>query len=434
MTNFYLNTPLPNYKYVRLCLDIIPEEIILAYNLRTIVDPDRWVYIKIMNGMYGLPLASILANNLLEQQLSTRGYYQCQHTLGLWRHMWRAITFCLVVGNFGIKVTDIADFNHLKMALEENYKVTIDWTGLLFCGIKFLRDYEQCHVDCSMPGYIDKALKKYQHFKLTAPQDAPYTTAPVQYSTKVQRVKTNTTSALSPAELKQVQDSVGTLLYYTQAVDPTLLAALSAITVQQSNGTQAVAKACNQLLDYVVTHPNAGLGYHACDMILAVYTDAPYLSKAGGKNRVAGHFYLTNQNNKNLDNGAVLTLSAIIKHAMSSTSKAGLSALYYGCKMAAPLRTTLKELGHNQANPTPITTNYITVQGLTMGTMTAKASKSMGQRFHWLKCCDAQHQFKYPWQKGILNQADYASKHHTPKHHKCVCPFYVFDCNTTPAQ
>jgi hypothetical protein len=117
---------------------------------------------------------------------------------------------------------------------------------------------------------------------------------------------------------------------------------------------------------------------------------------------------------------------------MSSASKAELLALYYSCKMAAPLRTTLKELGHNQANPTPITTNNITAQSLIIGTMTAKASKFMDQRFHWLKR-HAQCQVKYLWQKGILNQANYASKHHAPKHHKCVQPFYVFDCAATPA-
>jgi hypothetical protein len=169
-------------------------------------------------------------------------------------------------------------------------------------------------------------------------------------------------------------------------------------------------------------------------MILAVHMDASYLSKASGKSRAVGHFYLTNQNNKNFNNGAVLTLSAIIKHVMSSMSGMDLSALYYGCKMAAPLRTTLEELGHNQANPTLITTNNITVQSLIMGTMTAKPSKSMDQHFHWLKCCDAQYQFKYLWQKGILNQADYASKHHAPKHCNCVQPFYVFDSDTPQAQ
>jgi hypothetical protein len=49
--------------------------------------------------------------------------------------------------------------------------------------------------------------------------------------------------------------------------------------------------------------------------------------------------------------------------------------------MAAPLCTTLEELGHNQTNPSPITTNNITMQGLTMGTMKAKALKSMDQHF-----------------------------------------------------
>jgi hypothetical protein len=102
--------------------------------------------------------------------------------------------------------------------------------------------------------------------------------------------------------------------------------------------------------------------------------------------------------------------------------------------MAAPLRTTLKELGHNQANPTPITTNNITAQCLTMGTMTAKALKSMDKHFHWLKCHDAQRLFKYLWQKIILNQANYASKHHAPKYHKRVQPFHVFDCDAPLAQ
>ncbi len=229
LVNFYLNSPLPNYKYIQLCLDIIREEIILAY-LGNIVDPDGWVYIEIRKGiLYSLPQASILVNKLLEQWLSARGYYQCQYTLGLWWHMWRAITICLVVDNFGIKVTDMADFHHLKTSLEESYKVAVDWTGLLFCGVKLMWDYERCHVDCSMPGYIDKTPKKYQHPMPSAPQKAPNAAAPIQYGTKVQQVDIDTTSPLLPMELKQVQDIVGTVLYYARAVDPTLLATLSAI-------------------------------------------------------------------------------------------------------------------------------------------------------------------------------------------------------------
>jgi hypothetical protein len=92
-----------------------------------------------------------------------------------------------------------------------------------------------------MHGYINKALKKYQHPMPTAPKDAPYAVAPIQYGTMVQQVDIDTTYPLSPTELKRVQDIVGTLLYYARAVNPTLLATLSTITAQQSNSTQAMA-------------------------------------------------------------------------------------------------------------------------------------------------------------------------------------------------
>jgi hypothetical protein len=62
LANFYLNTPMLNPKYMRLHLNIIPDKIIIHYNLHDIVTPDGWVYIKIWKGMYGLPQAGILAN------------------------------------------------------------------------------------------------------------------------------------------------------------------------------------------------------------------------------------------------------------------------------------------------------------------------------------------------------------------------------------
>jgi hypothetical protein len=181
-------------------------------------------------------------------------------------------------------------------------------------------------------------------------------------------------------------------------------------------------------------HPDAGIRYHACDMILTIQTDASYLSKIGGKSRAKGHFYLTNCNDEKFNSGAILTLSSIIKHVMSSASEAELAALYYGCNQAAPICVTLVEMWHPQQDPNPVTTNNITAQGLTMGTMTPKASKSNNQRFNWLKCRDAQRQFKYLWQNGIFNQANYASKHHPARHHQNLCPFYVFNSNQLPTQ
>jgi hypothetical protein len=119
---------------------------------------------------------------------------------------------------------------------------------------------------------------------------------------------------------------------------------------------------------------------------------------------------------------------------MSSASEAELAALYYGYKQAAPIRVTLEEMGHPQPALTPVTIDNITAQGLILGTMTPKASKSNDQWFNWLKCCNAQCQFQYLWKKCILNRADYASKHHPARHHQNVRPFYVFDSDQLPAQ
>jgi hypothetical protein len=138
--------------------------------------------------------------------------------------------------------------------------------------------------------------------------------------------------------IKHVQDIVGTLLYYGRAVDPTLLTALSSIATRQANSTTAVAESCQQLLNYVATHPNAGICYKACNMILAVHTNVSYLLEQNGKIHASAHFYLTNHDDKEFNNGAILTLSSIIKHVMSSASKAELAALYYGCKLAVPIR------------------------------------------------------------------------------------------------
>ncbi len=182
----------------------------------------------------------------------------------------------------------------------------------------------------------------------------------------------------------------------------------------------------------MATHPNAGICYRACNMILPIHTNALYLCKQDRKSCASGHFYLTNNGNKKINNGAILTLSSIIKHVMSSASNVELAALYYGCKLAVMICTTLEEMGYPQLKSTIVTTDNITTQGLTMGTMTPKASKSMDQHFHWLKCCNAQCQYLYLWRRSINNRANYTSKHHPANYYQNVCSFYIED--TLPQQ
>ena len=427
LKNFYLKTPLPEPRYMRMNIEILPEEIIEKYNLNSIVH-NGWVYFRIKRGMYGLPEAGILANKLLKSRLIQAGYFECQFTPGLYKHVWRPIMFSLIVDDFGVKCQGMQHARHLKKTLEKHYEVSVDWEGKLFCGVTLDWNYDMRHVDLSVPGYVSRKLIKYGHKKPKRPQHSPYLSAPIVYGAKKQHpVPADLTAPLSAEQVKHIQDIVGSFIWYGSACDPTLAAALSALGSRQSKATKAVDQAATHLLDYLATHPNASIRYKASDMILAFDTDASYLSEIGGKSRAAAYYYMTREGNRSFHNGAIDILSTIIKHVMSSASEAETGALYYGCKRAIPFRNTLEEMGHPQNKPTPATTDNNTAHGLTIGTMDSKASKSNDMRFQWLKCRKAQRLFRFLWAKGSLNRADHPSKHHNANHHIKMRPSLVVD-------
>ena len=88
ISNFYLMTPLKRPEYIRMKLADIPQEIIDEYKLKTIAKPDGSIYIVANKGMYGLPQAGLLANELLEKRLNKNGYHQSKLVPGLWKHEW----------------------------------------------------------------------------------------------------------------------------------------------------------------------------------------------------------------------------------------------------------------------------------------------------------------------------------------------------------
>jgi hypothetical protein len=87
---------------MRLSLNIIPQKIIDKCNLLDKAN-NGYIYICIGKGMYGLPQAGRLANNLLIMRLSPHGYHPVKHTHGMWHHKTSPITFTLVVDDFGVK-------------------------------------------------------------------------------------------------------------------------------------------------------------------------------------------------------------------------------------------------------------------------------------------------------------------------------------------
>jgi hypothetical protein len=219
----YLNTPLGRFEYMVINLSSLPQEKIDKYDLLNLAQ-DRKVHIEIQKGMYGLPQAGILANELLQRNLAKDGYRPMQHTHGLWTHDTRPISFSLVVDNFGVQYIGREHAEHLMAVIKKKYNISSDWNGTSYCGLTLEWDYKNRTVDLSMHGYIKAALHKYQYPAPARPEHAPHTWNPPKYGAKTQFVtETITSPAHSDKELNKLQQLTATLLYYARAVDPTLI-------------------------------------------------------------------------------------------------------------------------------------------------------------------------------------------------------------------
>ncbi len=116
------------------------------------------------------------------------------------------------------------------------------------------------------------------------------------------------------------------------------------------------------------------------------------------------------------NNGAILNITHIIKHVMTPTTEAELTALYIMAQEVVYMRIILDEMGHKQP-ATPIQMDNTMAEAVINAKITPNRSKAMDTRFHWLKDRECQHKFKFHWQPGKLNHADYWTKHHSADHH-----------------
>jgi hypothetical protein len=148
------------------------------------------------------------------------------------------ISFTLVLDDFGVKYVNKANVEHLLESFQATYILTADWTGDLYCGITLGWDYNNQYIDISMPGYIKKKLQDYGHLVPNRLQSCPYAPEPKQFGVTVQAfAPPNDTPKSNDTGIKQVQNIVGSILYYSCAVNMTVLMALSSIAMEQTKAT-----------------------------------------------------------------------------------------------------------------------------------------------------------------------------------------------------
>ena len=366
--NFYLDTQMPYYQYMRIHRKYFTPEICAEYDIDALCEADGYVYVEIRKGMYGLKEAAILAYKQLIRNLLPYGYRPIPLSPGLWKHDTNPLYFILTVDDFGIKHYRKEHVDHLLTALRNHYTISTDWTGAHYCGLTLDWHYDKRYVDVSMPNYIPNVLHKLQHPPPNKPQHAPHPWTKPVFGAQVQFApKDDTSPPLSTKDATFIQSVTGSLLYYARAVDPTILPALNEIATKQSKPTTTTMSKTKHLLDYIATHPLAILRYYASDMTLHIDSDSAYLVLPQARSRAAGYHYLSSKypptTHEPPHNAPVLVECRTIRHVMASAAEAETTTAFLNAQAAIPIRATLNALGHTQP-PTPMKVDNSTANGI----------------------------------------------------------------------
>ena len=148
-------------------------------------------------------------------------------------------------------------------------------------------------------------------------------------------------------------------------------------------------------------------------MILHIYSDASYGSEPKSCSRVGGLFPLTSRAADPTKphiatptpNGAINTVSNIMRNVMPYAIEAESSGLSHNVKYGVTLRTTLAKMGHPQP-ATPIQTDNYNATSIANGNIKQQKSKAMYMRFYWVKHRINQKHFIVYWRPREQNLAN----------------------------
>eukprot|EP00804_Cyclotella_cryptica_P024841 CCRYP_001785-RA/>CCRYP_001785-RA protein AED:0.34 eAED:0.34 QI:0/0/0/1/0/0/2/0/376 len=289
--DFYLNTPMVCPEYMRLKLSDIPDHIIKLYKLDKLVTADGYVYVMIQKGMYGLPQAGIIVQQLLEKMLALKGYWQSSITPGFWKPT-GPISFTLCVDDFDVKYVGIKHAHHLLQTLNEHYETSQDWKGERYLRLTVAWDYTLQQVQLSMPGYCKKPATVFTTLFPLNHSTNPIPIHPLTGQTTVCRLRMTQRYSqhrqnLHPGSHQSLPATTSCGLHHTTCAGVPRHPTIGPNTEYHVE--------VHQFLDYAMTHPDAMITYHASNMILAVHSDTSYLSETKARSG-RGHFFLSEDN------------------------------------------------------------------------------------------------------------------------------------------
>jgi hypothetical protein len=356
LTDFYLGTDLPHPEYIRIPLRLIPENVIEFYNLKPFVSGNA-LFCSVHKTHYDLPQAGALSQQRLFQHLQNHGYYPIPSSPSVFRNKTGTIRFTLVVDDFAVVWTNRDCMNHFVHTLTELYQVKVNWMGTKYLGMDITIDRKQQHVTLSMPGYIDKLLRKACCPDGIKSANTPAYYTPPNYSQHpgAHKATVDASPPASESDKKQLQSVIGTLLYYSRAVDPSICTALHELGSIQSKPTQNDMIKMNRLLGYVSKHRNIAIRYYASNMVLQLLSDASFLCRPMARSVFGAFCYLGEPGKMN---GPIACASKMITSVLASMAEAELCGGFKIAQDAVWYRRILHDLGYPQSS-----TPYLVANG-----------------------------------------------------------------------
>ena len=423
--DYYLGTPLERPEYLRMDCKFIPLDCMIKYDLHKYVH-NGFIMHEVNKGMYGLKQAGILAQQKLITHLLPAGYVQHPHVPCLFLHKDRGTAFTLIVDDFLVKFKIQDDADHLITTLRDSgYIIKVDITAKKYIGITIERDRLAQTLTLSMPGYIAKLLQRFQHRTLTQAK-SPSIYTPPKYGSHVQFPTIDTSPALSPAATTELQEVIGSVLYYARAIDATMLPTVGALSSDQATPTQQLELQANRLLAYAKSYPNNKLVFKKSGMVQIIQSDVSFLSRSHARSVAGGISYFGFlDSTSDFINGNIYAFSKVIDVVVASVGEGEYASVFLNAQAGEHIRTILLALGHPQP-PTTIYCDNECAVGLANDTVKMKRSKSIDMRFHWIRDRIKQGHFVVTWIKGANNLADFFTKALPVHQHQLLMSKLVF--------
>jgi hypothetical protein len=175
-------------------------------------------------------------------------------------------------------------------------------------------------------------------------------------------------------------------------------------------------------MDYLATHPDATIRYQASDMILAIHSDASYLSETELRSRAGSIAFLSSTGLSPKLNRAIHVHFSIMKMVLASAAKALVPFSSMHKRRAVYARSYLISATTNQPQPSKLTMHVPMASWILLSSNADQRS----MHFYWLRDRIRQLKSQVYWEPGTNDIADYFTKHHQAKVHEQIRHQYFY--------